>query len=1101
MKSRQDQELRIPHVLFGPVLLFLAVMATMMCFEGLKMLAFPQTSIWESHFLTVGTSSVAVAAVGYLLMQRYLRLLERALAELQKRELAEAERALLGTAVEQAAEAVVITDVAGSIQYVNPAFTKMTGYSREEVLSANPRLLKSETNSPELYTNLWSTILAGRVWHGEICNRRKGGSLYTEQMTVAPVRDPDGNTTHFIAIKQDVTERKRAKEELDRSRHMLQSILDGIPQRIFWKDQNTNYLGCNRAFATDAGLKDSSEIVGKSDLELAWRETAEIYSTDDRLVMERGTPKLNFEEPQNRSDGSQIWLRTSKLPLRDGQGQIIGVLGTYDDITDRKRAEDVQRKYASLVEASDDFIVMASLEGRVLSLNEAGCRLVGLDNSQQAVGMHISAFHPESAWPMLAPGACASALEGRPWQGETQLRHLKTGASIDVLVNAFFIPKQDSDEPACMAAVMRNITDRKRTEESFRVLFAHNPLPMWVYDCRTLRFLEVNDAAMRHYGYARDEFLDMRITDIRPIDDLPRLEEHLAAERPMLEESEPWRHRLKDGRIIDVQIVSHLMEWDRRRAALVVVQDVTERKRAEQELAYERNLFQALMDCIPDTIYFQDTACRFIRINKAQARMLEITDPKEAIGKTDFDFFPAEVAQEFYVAEQKLLQSGEPIIDAQQRITKPNGQVQWFSATEVPFRDAEGKIAGYVGVSRDITDRKRTEVELEQAKKAAEAASRAKSEFLANLSHEIRTPMNGIIGMTELALDTSLTEEQREFLDTVRASGESLLSIINDILDFSKIEAGKFSLEFSEFDVDELLQDVVRMVAVSAQQKGLELLFENPVKLPEAVVGDPGRLRQVVVNLLGNAIKFTESGEVTLKVVEARQHKQAVTVQFTVSDTGIGIPQEWKSRIFDAFVQADGSNTRRYGGTGLGLAICLRLVSLMNGRIWFESEVGRGSSFHFTVDFALPAAGARPIPALESETLHDLAVLVVDDNASNRRILHEMLTRWRMNPVLADSGPQALEIMRRHAMAGNPFALVLLDAQMPEMDGFTVARRIHQDRILAGPPIIMLSSVDVRSIGREVGEVGLAHYLVKPVTRARLLKSILKCWVNVGRTS
>jgi signal transduction histidine kinase/DNA-binding response OmpR family regulator len=384
---------------------------------------------------------------------------------------------------------------------------------------------------------------------------------------------------------------------------------------------------------------------------------------------------------------------------------------------------------------------------------------------------------------------------------------------------------------------------------------------------------------------------------------------------------------------------------------------------------------------------------------------------------------------------------------------------------------------------------KRTE-EMRRAKDAAEEASRVKSEFLANMSHEIRTPLNGIMGMTDLALGTEITTEQHEYLDTVKQSADSLLVVINDILDFSKIEAGKVVLELVDFNLRDCLESTLKILAFRADEKGLELLCEIAPEAPEVVRGDSSRLRQIVTNLVGNAIKFTNEGEVAMKVEVKSQADDNRTLQFTVSDTGIGILRENQALVFDPFSQADTSTTRKYGGTGLGLTISARLVELMGGRIWLESEVGRGTNFFFTVQVKsseMPSVVGSIAPP---EILRGVKVLVVDDNLTNRRILDGMLKRWEMRPTLVEGGEEALAELSTAREVGAPYGLILTDMHMPKMDGFSLVERIRQRPELATATIMMLTSAGHRGDADRCRELGVAAYLLKPIRQSELREAV-----------
>jgi PAS domain S-box-containing protein len=521
--------------------------------------------------------------------------------------------------------------------------------------------------------------------------------------------------------------------------------------------------------------------------------------------------------------------------------------------------------------------------------------------------------------------------------------------------------------------------------------------------------------------------------------------------------------------------------------------EVNERMRAEETLSDERKILRALIDNVPDFMYVKDMDCRFLVANLSVARQMGAKTPAELLGKNDFDFYPREIAAVFYEDEQRVIRSGQAELNREETGVDSHGNVSQVMTTQVPLRDKNGRVTGLVGIGRDITHLKKVQEEMQKAREAAEAASQAKSEFLANMSHEIRTPLNGVMGMTDLALGTELTAEQRECLETVKMSGDSLLTVINDILDFSKIEAGKIDLEALDFNLRDSLESTLKTLAVRADEKGLELLCEVAPEVPEVVRGDSSRLRQIVVNLVGNAIKFTDSGEIAVKVKAGAREGPDCVCQFTVADTGVGIPEDKRELIFKPFSQADTSTTRKYGGTGLGLTISTRLVQMMGGKIWVESEVGRGSQFHFTV--RLGAADAKEIKlgtVAPPELLRDVKVLVVDDNRTNRRILEGMLLRWHMKPTSVDCAAAALAQLSAALEAGAPYPLILTDMHMPEMDGFALIEQIRHRPELSAATIMMLTSAGHRGDAARCQDLGVSAYLLKPIRQSELREAVAR---------
>ncbi len=881
---------------------------------------------------------------------------------------------------------------------------------------------------------------------------------------------------------------------------LIATLLDATPDLVFFKDLNGVYLGCNPMFASFVG-RERSDILGKTDFDLFDAAIATEFRTFDQQMLAVLEPRRN-EEWCTFPDGRRALFDTLKTPYWNADGELAGLLGISRDITDRWRVEmqlrDNEANFRAFFESMDDLVFVATPTGSIRYVNQAVTRKLGY-STEELLGTSLLALHPverrreaqrnlgqlltgrrdSCPLPLMAKNGQLLAMDNRAWRGQW---------SGDACI--FGISKDLTLEQETQQALMRE-------QQRLAGIILGTHVGTWEWNVRTGEVI-LNELWAELIGYT--------LADLEPIsinswerfthpDDLrmsrEQLAQHFRGERVDYECEVRMRHRnghwmwiLDRGRVIDWTPAGEPV-W-----MLGTHQDITERKHAELLLRDKSEELDRYFSSSLDLLCIANTNGQFMRLNPEWERVLGYSIV-ELVGLYFLELVHPD-DHERTAEVLAILAAQNEVFSFENRYRCKDGSYRWIEWRAKPFGER------IYAVARDVTDRRlakeallESNLELQAAQERAhalalqaQAANAAKSEFLANMSHEIRTPMNGVIGMTGLLLDTELTPEQHRYAETIRASGEALLTLINDILDFSKIEAGKLDLEVLEFDLIALLDEFAASLVPRAHEKGLELLCAAAPAVPTQLRGDPGRLRQILTNLTGNAIKFTASGEVAVAVTVVAETAESVQLRFAVRDTGIGIPADKISLLFNKFSQVDASVTRNYGGTGLGLAISRQLSELMGGTVGVESTAGRGSTFWFTAQLAKQQP-AR-VPRAPAADLAGVRVLLADDNATSREWLTQQLSAWELRPVAVASGAEALEMLALALAADDPFQLALVDAQMPLMSGEQLGRAVRAEARFQATQLAILPTLPRPGELQRFEAIGFAGFLPKPVRQQEL---------------
>ena len=1051
---------------------------------------------------------------------------------------------------ENASDTIWMMSLEGVFTYHSPSIMKLRGYTPEEANSIN----MEQTVTPASVSLLLSILeeenakpMAGR-WADrslEMEMYRKDGSIIWTEASIRAVRDTEGNVIGLQGSTRDITDRRQAEsqkeaalEALKESEALFRSYQENAPDGIYMSDLAGNFLYGNRKCEEIIGYR-REELVGKNFLELN-------ILPENSLIKAAQLLQANIEGKSTGPDELEITNKEGRIvPVEittnvvKRQGQII-VLAFVRDITDRKKADEKLReseeKYRWVMDNMADVITVMDMNLRFTYVSPSILRMRGYTAEEAAAQSIEELMTPESLRISIQTFEEYMQLEaaGKVDPDKTvilELEQYRNDGSTVWVEASMSLMRDEAKKPTGIISVSRDISERKKAEgmlrereTQYRLLANNMRDQVWLMDLN-LKPTYISPSVAKARGYTLKEIAQLPLDKHLTATSLQAAMEFFSIHMPkaladpsyFLKSSLELEFCRKNGSTYCVETAFSLIrdESGKPISLLGVGRDITDRKQAEGKLLESEEKYRNILESIEDGYFEVDLAGNFIFFNASMCRILGYP-AEEMSGMNNRTFMDPANAKNVMLAFHEIYEAAIPTKGFEWEIIQKNGNRRHIEVSVSLIVNPGEKPSGFRGIARDATERKLLEA-TQQARLKAETANRAKSQFLANMSHEIRTPLNGIMGMAEAFLDTVLDAEQKHIACTITKEADSLLGIINAILDFSKIEAGKLEMERIPFDLINLFEDVIESFHYRTTKKGLELISFIAPETPTRIVGDPGRLRQILRNLIGNAIKFTHQGRILVKAEALQEQGESIKLRFMVTDTGIGIPKEKQALVFESFTQADGSTTRKYGGTGLGITISKQLAELMGGEIGLESAEGKGSTFWFTAVFSKQSEteiqSVREIdPATKYTSAEmqrkDIHILLAEDYPTNQEIAKIHLSQAGYLVDLAENGKQALE-----AFKSNHYDLILMDIQMPVMDGYKATKAIREiEAQLAGMkngntsqaihrvPIIAMTAHALQEYRELCLEAGMDDFLSKPLTRKELLAIVAK-WLKLSFVS